>query len=151
MKNVYKFRVGVRNLGGSGSSGSGESTGSSSGSSGYNHACFLINTDLFEYGTGKDKIYLRRKNVGRDPNFDWDELGKALNGTTYVSPDDLEKKIKDSNLWNGNIKNKNVKIEKQPDYSMLNHNCHDFVQFCLREVGCHETMIQKKGLVYKKQ
>ena len=151
MKEVYKFRVGVRNLGGSGSSGSGKSTGSSSGAFGYNHACFLINKDLFEYGTGDDKIYLRHKDVGRDPNFDWNKIGDALNGTTYVSPDDLEKKIKDSNLWNGKIKNKNVPIEKQPDYSMLKHNCHDFVQFCLKSVGCHDTMIQKNGMVYRKQ
>ena len=125
MQQIYRFRVGVRNLGGSGSSGSGQSTGSSSGSSGFNHACFLINKDLFEYGTGANQNYVRRKNVGRDPSFNWDELGEALNGTTKVSPDELEKKIKNSNQWNGKL-NKDGKN----DYKMLEHNCHDFVQFC---------------------
>lgn len=145
MQQIYRFRVGVRNLSGSGSSGSGKSTGSSLGSSSFNHACFLINKDLFEYGTGDNQNYIRRKNVGRDPSFNWDELGEALNGTTKVSPDELEKKIMNSNQWYGKLN------KKGNDYKALEHNCHDFVQFCLGAVGCHAKMIKKGLFVYRKQ
>lgn len=104
---------------------------SSLGSSGYKHSSFLITRDLFEYSKHG---YKRHQDVGRDSDYDWNEIGDALNGTTYVPPDDLEESIIDSNDWTGN------------EYS---HNCQDFVQFCLRQVGCHETMIQKDGPVYK--
>lgn len=57
------------------------------------HVCFLINKDLFEYS---NKGWETHKNVGRDSNFDWDSLGNALNGTTYISPDQIEKAIKNS-------------------------------------------------------
>ncbi|KAK8892417.1 hypothetical protein M9Y10_029644 [Tritrichomonas musculus] len=82
-KNIYRFRVGVRKL----NSSSSGSASTSLGSSGLLHAALLINTDLFEYSSAG---YVRRKNVGRDSQFNWDEIGSALNGTTYVSPDDLE-------------------------------------------------------------
>ena len=74
---TYRFRVGVKDLGSSGSIGS----------SGYNHACLLLNRDLFEYGCNSDKSYERHQDVGRDSSFDWDRLGEALNGTTHISPD----------------------------------------------------------------
>ena len=109
---TYKFRVGVKDLGG-----------------GYefvskicpsiNHAGLLLNEDLFEYGANSEKSYERHKNVKKDQiGFDWNELS-ALQGTTRVSPDDLEREIKNSGNWNAG------------SYNALNHNCHDFVQFCL--------------------
>jgi hypothetical protein len=74
---TYRFRVGVKSLSSSGSIGS----------SGYNHACLLLNRDLFEYGCNSDKSYERHKDVGRDDSYDWNKLGTALNGTTKISPD----------------------------------------------------------------
>lgn len=127
-RDIYRFRVGVRNLNSSGSS--------SFGSSGFKHAAFLINTDLFEYSSAG---YKRRRNVGRDPQFNWDEIGNALNGTTYVSPDDLERAISNSCQWTGK------------EYNALNHNCQDFVQFCMRAIGCPQSMIQKVGPCFRKQ
>ena len=38
--------------------------------------------------------YVRRRNVGREEGFDWDRIGNALNGTTWVQPDELEESIK---------------------------------------------------------
>ena len=49
---TYRFRVGVKNL---------SVSGGSFGSSGYNHACLLLNKDLFEYGCNKEKSYDRHK------------------------------------------------------------------------------------------
>lgn len=83
------------------------------------HAAFLIGTDLFEYGPDG---YKRRKDVGRDSSFDWEKLGNKVNGKTYVTPDELENKIKKSRDWNGN-------------YNILYHNCHHFVKWCLENVG----------------
>ena len=146
-------------------------------------AAFLINTDLFEYGTDKKAMiasslkyggkvaiqtssgnltgpgkvvsdilintavdwtfkeegYIRRKGVGRDPNFDWNEIGDALNGTTYVSQDELEEKIKKSKLWNNG------------KYDIFTHNCHDFVKFCLEAIGCPKSMAIKKFPCYRRQ
>ena len=127
---TYRFRVGVKNLG---------SSFGSLGSSGYNHACLLLNRDLFEYGCNSDKSYERHKDVGRDSSFNWDELGEALNGTTHISPDQLETAIKNNGNWSGG------------HYNVLNHNCHDFVRFCLDRIGCPESMIKKVGPCYKKQ
>ena len=84
------------------------------------HACFLINTTIFEYDM---EGYHRRDGAGRDPEFNWDHLGSKINGTTHVSPDDLEKAICNSGLWTGD------------QYNILNHNCHYFVRECLRIVG----------------
>ena len=87
------------------------------------HACFLLNTDIFEFGPD---CWTRRKGVGRDSAFDWDKLGAKLNGTTHVSPDDLERAIRNQNCWN------------KSDYSVgilgKNHNCHSFVMECLKMV-----------------
>ena len=127
---TYRFRVGVKNL---------SVSGGSFGSSGYNHACLLLNRDLFEYGCNKEKSYDRHKDVGRDNSFDWNELGEALNGTTHISPDQLEQAIKNNGGWGAKT------------YNVLSHNCHDFVKFCLDRIGCPESMIKKVGPCYKKQ
>ncbi len=62
------------------------------------HVCLLLNRDLFEYGPNG---WSRHKDVGRDSNYDWDALGTALNGTTYISPDRLETAIRNSGEWAG--------------------------------------------------
>ena len=73
MSSIYKFRIGVKNIG--------NCFGGILGFFGYNHSCILISKDLFEYGANKEQSYERHKNVGRDDSFDWDLLGTALNGT----------------------------------------------------------------------
>jgi hypothetical protein len=83
------------------------------------HACFLLDTDLFEFGPGGVE---RHKGAGRDGKFDWDRLGQKLNGTTYTSPDELWTAISKGN-WSAK------------SFSALSHNCHDFVRFCLEAVG----------------
>ena len=134
MSGVYRFRVGSP-LG----SKSGSSLFSSGGGIG-SHSCLLLNTDLFEYGCPKDdKGYARLTNVGRIDRFDWNKVGDALNGTTYVSPDKLEQAIINSGKWTGD------------KYNVLNHNCHDFVNFCLEAIGCPASMIKKKWFCYRNQ
>ena len=124
---MYKFRVGVRNLGGS---------LGSFGSSGAKHACFLIDRDLFEYDSNG---YKRHINKGRDNDYDWDSIGNALNGTTYVSPDRLQTAIDNSGDWSGR------------EYNAFSYNCQDFVRFCLLAVGCPESMAYKKWSIYREQ
>lgn len=84
------------------------------------HAAFLIGTDLFEYDS---KGYHRRRGVGREDKFDWDEIGSKVNGQSYVTPDELELMIGNSKEWDGK------------HYNVLNHNCNDFVKWCLDHVG----------------
>lgn len=85
--------------------------------------------------------YARHKGVGRgkkeENGIDWDRIGEALNGTTWIQPDELEESILKSGEWTN---------EK---YDIFNHNCHDFVRECLRIVGCHEGMVYKKLPVYR--
>ena len=100
------------------------------------HVCILLNRDLFEYGPNG---WERHKDVGRDEKYDWNNLGNALNGTTYISPDRLEKAINNNGNWIGS------------KYDFMNHNCQDFVQFCMRALGCPESMIMKKGPCYRNQ
>lgn len=100
------------------------------------HVCILLNRDLFEYGPDG---WQRHEDIGRDSKYDWDALGTALNGTTYVSPDRLETAIENSGEWEGS------------KYHFTEHNCQSFVQFCLRALGCPESMIIKKGPVYRDQ
>ena len=74
-----------------------------------------------------------------ETGFDWNELS-ALQGTTRVTPDELENAIIKSGEWNPG------------HYKVFDHNCHDFVQFCLREIGCPESMIKKtRFLIYLRQ
>lgn len=85
--------------------------------------------------------YTRSKGVGRgekeENGIDWDRIGEALHGTTWIQPDELEESIKKSGEWTN---------EK---YDIFKHNCHDFVRECLKIVGCHETMIAKNLPVYR--
>ena len=99
------------------------------------HVCFLLNRDLFEYDSNG---WSRRRNVGRDSDYDWHSLGDNLNGTTYVSPDKLEEYIENDGNWEGG------------EYSLYNHNCQDFVKFCLNCCGAR-SMSFKKGPCYRRQ
>ena len=127
---AYRFRVGTKNLPG---------VLSLLGYSGFNHACLLLNKDLFEYGANSDKSYERHKDVGRDDSFNWELVGNALNGGTNISPDKLETAIKNNGTWGPG------------HYNPFNHNCHDFVQFCLDRIGCHESMIRKTLPCFRNQ
>lgn len=124
---VYRFRVGSQQL-----NLPGKNT---------THVCLLINEDIFEYGLKEQEgqKYCRRREVGRENKYDWDHYGNNLNGTTYVSPDDLEKAIINSGEW-GPYK-----------YHVSHHNCHDFVVFCLRKLGCPDSMIIKHGPTFRHQ
>ena len=134
MEDVYRWRVGTTDV-------SGPVIGlrpirKTLKAMGITHFAFLLNRDLFEYGP---KGWERHVDVGRDSKYDWDALGTALNGTTYVSPDRLETAINNSGEWVGN------------KYNVIEHNCQNFVQFCMRALGCPESMIMKKGPVYRDQ
>jgi len=119
---IYRFRVGVKNIG--------NAIGPIIGPIGLNHACLLLNEDIFEYGSNSEKSYERHKNVGHDNSYDWDALS-SLSGKTTVSPDILESYIQnDGNWYSGH-------------YNCLNHNCHDFVKFCLKKIGCKDSMLAK--------
>ena len=132
----YTFRVGVKDLNmrksdikkGTRNPEEKNTIGEMLRKNGYNHACLLLNEDLFEYGANKEKSYERHKNVGRDTSFDWNELGEAMNGTTDVSPDQLEEAIIKEKEWD------------KGHYKVLKHNCHDFVKFCLKKIGCKECL-----------
>ena len=128
---IYKFRVGVKNIG--------NIFGGPLGLFGYNHACLLLNKDLFEYGANDEKSYERHKDVGRDDSYDWNKLGTALNGTTKISPDQLETAIKNDGTWGPGY------------YKVRSHNCHDFVRFCMDRIGCPSSMISKIGPCFMKQ
>ena len=119
---IYRFRVGIKDIG--------NIAGPFLGAFNMNHACLLLNEDIFEYGANSDKSYERHRNVGRDNSYDWEELS-SLSGKTRVSPDSLETAIKNDGSWGPG------------HYWATNHNCHDFVRFCLDRIGCPSSMITK--------
>ena len=119
---IYRFRVGVKDIG--------NPIGPFLGSFGLNHACLLLNEDIFEYGSNPEKSYERHRNIGRDNSYDWNALS-SLSGKTRVSPDMLETAIKNDGSW------------YEGHYNVCNHNCHDFVKFCLEAIGCPESMLSK--------
>ena len=87
----------------------------------------------FEMPQGFD----RRRNVGRDPEFNWDFLGNILNGTTWTQPDELEQILKNSGEWT------NAK------YDLFNHNCHDFVRECLKIIGANQGTTLKALPIFR--
>lgn len=94
----------------------------------YNHACIKLDKDIFEYGINskknKEKTYTRHKNIGWDRQFDWSYLGDYLYGVSEISPDELEEEIIKSKKW------------APGHFSVLFNNCHSFVKFCLKKLGC---------------
>ena len=127
-KEVYKFRVGTQPLQPSLIQGIVQTfvpvVGSQADKSRVSHVCFLIGTDLFDYGPNG----FQRRNVGRDPAFDWDKLGNKVNGTTWKTPNELQKHIENSGNW------KPI-LTGSGGYHLFDHNCHHFVKFCLEFVG----------------
>ena len=125
-KKTYYFKVGVRNL---------LISRNYTRTSKSNHACLLLDNDIFEYGVDTDsngkRKYSRHKNVDKSfkNQFDWDYLDKK--GITQMSPDELEKEIIANGKW------------ESGHYWLLFHNCHDFVQFCLKKMGCSKDMTKK--------
>ena len=122
----YKYKVGVRNL---------DIFKNEKEIKPYNHVCIKLKNDIFEYGVNSEvydkKEFERHKNVGKVPQFDWKYLGKQLNGLTEITPDDLEIAIKKDGVW------------APGSYNILSHNCHDFVQFCLKILGCVKYKYKK--------
>ena len=90
-----------------------------------------------EKGIELPQGFVRRRNVGRDENFNWDFLGNKLNGTTWTQPDELEEILKNSGEWT------NWK------YDVFCHNCHDFVRECLRIVGANQGTTLKVLPVFR--
>lgn len=133
---IYRYKIGVKDLGGGWN-------WVSKVFPRINHACLLLNKDIFEYGANSQdnygKTYERHKNVNKDNSgFDWNELSD-LQGETRCSPDDLERKIINSGNWG------------KGTYNPFTHNCHNFLQFCLKEIGCPDSMIQKNFYCYTRQ
>ena len=122
---TYKFRVGVRDLVSS------NKNVPILGLFGANHACLLLNEDIFEYGVLETKEYVRHKKVGKIKLFDWDHLGETLNGISRISPDKLEEEIKKDGNWGPG------------HYNFVFHNCHHFVIFCLKAIGFPEDKLKK--------
>ena len=100
------------------------------------HVCLLLDRDIFEYNP---EGWFRHKEVGKYIKYDWESLGSILNGSTNVSPDELEAAIKANGNWTIN------------KYNFFFHNCHDFAQFCMRKLGLPESQVVKKGPCYRDQ
>ena len=143
MKKQYTFRVGIKELNirleklkGPKKPNDKNIGGKALKNIGYTHACLLLDNDLFEYGANcnetKEKTYERHKDAGRDISFDWNELGDAMNGTTNISPNELEEAIINSKKW------------EKGHYNFAKHNCHDFVKFCLTKLGCKPCLLNNE-------
>ena len=91
----------------------------------------IIAKKLQEKGIELPQGFVRRRNVGRDKEFDWSFLGDKLNGKTWTQPDELEEIIKKSGEWT------------DYKYDLFSHNCHDFVRECLKILGANEGTIHK--------
>ena len=90
-----------------------------------------------EKGIELPQGFVRRRNVGRDKEFNWDFLGNILNGTTWTQPDELEQILINSEEWT-NFK-----------YDVFSHNCHDFVRECLRICGANQGTLLKALPVFR--
>lgn len=104
---------------------------------------FIVDRDIFEYSP--EYGYRRRRGAGLDSEFNWYE--KNISGTTNVSPNELEQKIKEG-------KQKYFEFDRDVDgvehyfykgwtsseYSFDSHNCQHFVQFCLYCIGSSQSI-----------
>jgi hypothetical protein len=125
---VYRFRIGVRDL--EGLSGLTQALSQLAVNTWnmvtrhypekVSHACFLLDTDLFEFDGMNGAT--RRAGVGRHRDYDWERLGEKVNGMTHISPDELDGAISRAD-WNSG------------DYNAQTNNCHHFVKWCLEAVG----------------
>lgn len=93
------------------------------------HFALLLNRDLFEFGPNGWK---RREDVGRLENYDW-EWDECYDGTffgrTFVSPDDLEKKINEDTQH----------TFKGEDYVVGFWDCRKFVEYCIYRIGGNDV------------
>ena len=129
---IYRYKIGVKPLGGNWGWVSAIFPR-------INHACILLDEDLFEYGANAEKSYERHKNVKKnETGYDWNELSD-LQGQTRTSPDKLEQAIIRSGEWGPG------------SYDARKHNCHNFVQFCLKNIGCKDSMINKIFYCFTRQ
>lgn len=131
MEGKYRFRIGSRALLGKnlGTSIPGERHALYT--VGIGHRCLLLDDDIFEYG---ERGWARHKNVGMDPNYDWDRVTiyehiYIFEGRTNVSPDELSSLIEESGLWTGN------------KYNFAFHNCCSFVEWCISQIDGHKCLI----------
>ena len=106
------------------------------------HYCILLDDDIFEYGPDG---YKRRRCVGQHSEFDWYE--KDISGTTNVSPNELEEKIKscyqkysDFDLDVDGVEHYYYKGWTAKEYDGSAHNCQHFVQFCLHCIGSSQSI-----------
>ena len=97
-------------------------------SSVFSHAGLLLEDEVFDYGPGG----YNRRNKEECNNFHF-EIGGLPEGHTIVWPDDLHNMVIDDGSWTRN------------NYHLLNHNCHDFVEFCLMKIG---QPVKKEWFIY---
>ena len=90
-----------------------------------------------EKGIELPQGFERRRNVGRDSQFNWEFLGNIINGTTWIQPDELEEILKNSGEWTNS------------KYDVFSHNCHDFVRECLRICGANQGTTLKLLPVFR--
>ena len=107
---MYRYQVGVRDL---------KNAGKLAQTIGINHALFRLDTTDFEFGPKgmDDKVRILRQT-----SYDWNYCGKKYTGTTNMSPKELKQKLEESGLW------------KKEKYVKENHNCHDFMLYCVNLV-----------------
>ena len=109
----------------------------------FKHYCLLLDDDIFEFGP--EYGYRRRRGVGQDSEFDWYE--KDISGTTNVSPNELEEKIKegyqkysDFDLDVDGVEYYHYRGWTAAEYDFSAHNCQHFVQFCLHCIGSSQSI-----------
>lgn len=107
------------------------------------HYCLLLDNDIFEYSP--EYGYRRRIGDGQHSEFDWYE--KNISGTTNVSPNELEEKIKEGNqkYYQFDFDVDGVEHYYYRDwtaskYDFKVHNCQHFVQFCLHCIGSSQSI-----------
>lgn len=93
------------------------------------HFALLLDSDLFEYGPDG---WQRHKDEGRNPNYDW-EWDDCYDGTffgrTFVSPNDLKRKID----------NDKQHTFKSKDYVVGFWDCRKFVEYCIYLIGGNDV------------
>ena len=115
----YDYKVGSRNLNNS----LGDQKPCSCKTSGFSHHCLLYNDEIFELL--QDGYHRRKKNDCQD--FDEYEWFPDLRGTSTISPDDLDKYIRNF----GNLV-----------YNWHSNNCQHFVNFCLKKLDPNARTVE---------
>ena len=108
---MYRYQVGVRNL---------ENLGNLCQTFGGNHALFRLDTIDFEFT--EEGVIMKRRII-KQAQYDWDYCGPEYEGTTDITPEDLQEEIIESGQWT------------KDTYNMKTNNCHDFMLFCVNYVS----------------